>query len=302
MSPPIPVRLIRQVRHRACDVCEYCRLPQASQEATLHVDHVSPRSQGGPTELANLALACVTCSLRKAARITATWRFRGRTDTGRSTIAALGMNRTAIVLIRRELAVANRIARKFTRNSKCGFRGRRLSKKTIPPPPVSRSLSPSDVSPPLNPLQPHATLHSVPAPSSPATLQPAPITPGTGPTTQPRFRSVPMRFAAQLQRTSPAHPPNHDFPQRFRPFLVRRVGPSAPIPTRRRYAQASVEPGKTLVFAGFFRFAGLSVFDISRISLATELVFVPVSFLYSSWGRSTISDDAWWKCSSRSCS
>ena len=72
MSPQIPVRLLRQVRHRAGDVCEYCRLPQASQEATFHVDHVSPRSQGGPTELANLALACVTCSLHKAARTTAT--------------------------------------------------------------------------------------------------------------------------------------------------------------------------------------------------------------------------------------
>ena len=51
MSPQIPVRLIRQVRQRAGDVCEYCCLPQASQEATFHVDHVLPRSQQGPTEL-----------------------------------------------------------------------------------------------------------------------------------------------------------------------------------------------------------------------------------------------------------
>ena len=71
MSPQIPVRLIRQVRQRAGDVCEYCRLPQASQEATFHVDHVLRRSQHRPTELLNLALACVTCSLRKSARTSA---------------------------------------------------------------------------------------------------------------------------------------------------------------------------------------------------------------------------------------
>ena len=54
MSPQIPVRLIRQVRQRAGDVCEYCRLRQASQEATFHVDHVLPRSQSGPTELGGI--------------------------------------------------------------------------------------------------------------------------------------------------------------------------------------------------------------------------------------------------------
>lgn len=135
MSPQIPVRLIRQVRQRADDICEYCCLPQASQEATFHVDHVLPRAHGGPTELANLALACVTCSLRKSARtsavdpktgntvalfnprtddwsdhfaFTVTWKVRGRTETGRATIEALGMNRSAIVMIRRELVLLNR--------------------------------------------------------------------------------------------------------------------------------------------------------------------------------------------------
>ena len=123
------------MRQRADDICEYCRLPQASQEATFHVDHVLPRAHGGPTELANLALACVTCSLRKSARtsavdpktgntvalfnprtddwsdhftFTVTWKVRGRTQTGRATIEALGMNRSAIVMIRRELVLLKR--------------------------------------------------------------------------------------------------------------------------------------------------------------------------------------------------
>ena len=38
----------------------------------FHIDHVVPRSARGKTMLSNLALACVSCSLRKAARLTAT--------------------------------------------------------------------------------------------------------------------------------------------------------------------------------------------------------------------------------------
>jgi len=41
---------------------------QTGQEATFHVDHVVPRTAGGQTHSRNLALACVSCSLRKEAR------------------------------------------------------------------------------------------------------------------------------------------------------------------------------------------------------------------------------------------
>ena len=47
----------------------YCLLPQVSQEATFHIDHIIPRIERGETSAANLALACVTCSLRKGARM-----------------------------------------------------------------------------------------------------------------------------------------------------------------------------------------------------------------------------------------
>jgi len=67
----VPISLQRRVRLRAGDRCEYCRIAQASQEATFHVDHVVPRMAGGGTSLENLALACVSCSLRKGARTTA---------------------------------------------------------------------------------------------------------------------------------------------------------------------------------------------------------------------------------------
>ena len=70
MSDP-PAALRAEVVARAGDRCEYCRLAQAGQEATFHIDHVVPRAAGGPTHAANLALACVSCSLRKGARQTA---------------------------------------------------------------------------------------------------------------------------------------------------------------------------------------------------------------------------------------
>jgi 5-methylcytosine-specific restriction endonuclease McrA len=95
MSEHIAASLARLIRKRARDICEYCHLPQSSQEATFHVDHVLPVSARGPTTADNLALACVTCSLRK-------------TPKGRATIAALGMNRPAVVVIRRTLAALGR--------------------------------------------------------------------------------------------------------------------------------------------------------------------------------------------------
>jgi hypothetical protein len=130
MSSRIPRRLATEVRARAGDSCEYCLLRQWSQEATFHVDHIVPLSRGGQTHKDNLALACVTCSLRKAARQRArdsqtgrlvklynprsdTWsdhfavtrgcRIIGKSAVGRATIAVLGMNRAAVIAIRREL-------------------------------------------------------------------------------------------------------------------------------------------------------------------------------------------------------
>jgi len=58
----VPISLQRRVRFRAGERCEYCRIAQASQEATFHVDHVAPRVAGGATSFENLVLACVSCS------------------------------------------------------------------------------------------------------------------------------------------------------------------------------------------------------------------------------------------------
>lgn len=63
-----PAKLRRLVIQRAAGRCEYCGLSQQGQEATFHVDHIIPRSQEGTTTEDNLALACISCSLRKGDR------------------------------------------------------------------------------------------------------------------------------------------------------------------------------------------------------------------------------------------
>jgi len=131
----VPLPMQRRVRDRAGNRCEYCGIAQAGQEATFHVDHVKPRRVGGPTTLDNLALACVSCSLRKGARTTAPdpatlrsadvfnprtnqWddHFRvatdftivGQSSIGRASVLLLGMNRHLAIEIRREEASRGR--------------------------------------------------------------------------------------------------------------------------------------------------------------------------------------------------
>jgi 5-methylcytosine-specific restriction endonuclease McrA len=67
----VPAKLRSEVARRAGGRCEYCKLAQDGQEAVFHVDHIHPLAHGGRTDLTNLALACVSCSLRKGARLKA---------------------------------------------------------------------------------------------------------------------------------------------------------------------------------------------------------------------------------------
>lgn len=124
----IPEELRRQVISRSDARCEYCGLAQVGQEATFHIDHIHPSSLGGMTELENLALARVSCSLRKGAKVSAFDHqsgetvplFHSRRDlwnhylrwgaleiigisaTRRTTVEALVMNRSITLGIRRE--------------------------------------------------------------------------------------------------------------------------------------------------------------------------------------------------------
>ncbi len=134
-SERIPVSLQRRVRIRATERCEYCRIAQANQEATFHIDHIVPRVTGGETTIDNLALACVSCSLRKGARtsavdpdtgetvgiynprlhswsehllVNASCEIEGRTSIGRATVIVLRLNRSLAVAIRREEKLRSR--------------------------------------------------------------------------------------------------------------------------------------------------------------------------------------------------
>ncbi|MBM3853963.1 MAG: HNH endonuclease [Verrucomicrobia bacterium] len=113
---------------RARNRCEYCGLAQDGQEAAFHVDHIVPATAGGQTEAENLALACVSCSLRKGARQAGhdpdtgsearlfnprrdAWGHHlrwegvaivGLTPTGRATVSMLKLNRPIMLAIREE--------------------------------------------------------------------------------------------------------------------------------------------------------------------------------------------------------
>ena len=108
------------IRGRARARCEYCHLPEALSGGIFHIEHVIPKSQGGPDSEANCALACPRCNERKGARIDArdpksgtvtalfhprrnVWdkhfrwssdhlRIEGRTAIGRATVSALDFN------------------------------------------------------------------------------------------------------------------------------------------------------------------------------------------------------------------
>ena len=128
----IPKTIRKQVIERDERRCRYCGLAQLGQAAVFHVNHIVPKSRGGLTEEANLALQCPYCSLHKSDKITATdsWNggtvslfdplrqswdehfqlnasgvLDGKTPTGRATIEALRMN-DALPRIARTVQIA----------------------------------------------------------------------------------------------------------------------------------------------------------------------------------------------------
>ena len=124
----IPASLRELVSKRADNRCEYCGISQLGQVATFHIDHIIPVVAGGATTAENLALACVSCSLRKGARQEIqdletgetvlvfnprqqAWKEHfawegvhvvGLTPTGRATVQALDLNRAIMLAIRAE--------------------------------------------------------------------------------------------------------------------------------------------------------------------------------------------------------
>ncbi len=66
------IEIGREVEVRAEGRCEYCRMHQALQGATFHVEHILPTSRGGSSALDNLAWCCPSCYLHKSDRVEST--------------------------------------------------------------------------------------------------------------------------------------------------------------------------------------------------------------------------------------
>jgi len=127
--------LEQQVRRRAEDTCEYCRLPESVSDLPHVLDHVIARQHSGETLPENLALACSRCNLHKGPNIAGidpvtnrltrlfhpridTWgdHFKwdgatliGLTELGRATVAVLAMNHPYRLTAREALLAAGKI-------------------------------------------------------------------------------------------------------------------------------------------------------------------------------------------------
>ncbi len=71
-SARIPVALRQQVREHAGHRCEYGRTSEWLSGLLCEIDHIVPRSLGGPTTADNLCLACAACNGYKQASTQAT--------------------------------------------------------------------------------------------------------------------------------------------------------------------------------------------------------------------------------------
>jgi hypothetical protein len=122
-------RLIRLVRERAQNRCEYCQTSEWLSGQLCQIDHIVPRIKGGASAEDNLCLACVACNGYKSDQTEATdpesgqvvtlyhprrqswpdnfaWsadgaQIVGLTATGRATVVALRLNRPLAVAARR---------------------------------------------------------------------------------------------------------------------------------------------------------------------------------------------------------
>ncbi|MGH7178524.1 MAG: HNH endonuclease, partial [Tepidisphaeraceae bacterium] len=119
-----------EVRQRAGNRCEYCRIPQSAEIVPYQIDHIVAQKHDGPTTSDNLALACLQCNSHKGPNIAgidpqsraltrlyhprldrwedhfameSTGRLSPLTPIGRVTIAVLDMNDSDAISLRASL-------------------------------------------------------------------------------------------------------------------------------------------------------------------------------------------------------
>jgi len=128
--------LAREVRRRAGNACQYCRVPQECYPTTpFPIDHILARQHGRATVLNNLANSCPHCHAHKGPNIAGIdpvtkkltrlfnprrqrWarHFRwdgpvlvGRTAVGRATVVVLALNDAEAVKVRDALMWEGRL-------------------------------------------------------------------------------------------------------------------------------------------------------------------------------------------------
>ena len=134
MPEHLDARRRRFLAARAGFRCEYCRTPAGLTPSPYSVEHILPRSQGGPSTLENLAFSCQGCNGHKASKIKAldpatrqpaplfhprrqhwtehfAWTddgisIEGKTPTGRATVVGLQLNRSGLQNLRRLMVLA----------------------------------------------------------------------------------------------------------------------------------------------------------------------------------------------------
>ncbi len=135
MSEYVAVELRRLVRDQFKTNCAYCQTAESLTVTIFEIEHIVPRSSGGPTEFENLCLACPSCNRFKSNRTVGQtdtgiesrlfhphrdawldhfdWSVNGTlivglTDVGVATINTLRMNREQVVEVRRLWVSAER--------------------------------------------------------------------------------------------------------------------------------------------------------------------------------------------------
>jgi hypothetical protein len=124
-------KLRARVTALARGYCEYCLCPSFISHDPFSIDHILPQSKGGKSSLINLAFCCLGCNYEKRDKTTGIdpltlkqvrlfnprrqrwtahfgWnhdftRMIGLTPTGRTTIAALDLNRIGVINLRKLL-------------------------------------------------------------------------------------------------------------------------------------------------------------------------------------------------------
>jgi len=67
----VPSSLRKQVRQRAGQRCEYCRIPEVYTSFPFQADHIISLKHDGPTTYENLVWACFWCNNRKGSDVAA---------------------------------------------------------------------------------------------------------------------------------------------------------------------------------------------------------------------------------------